>query len=296
MDLVLDPKQKKYPIFNLGLNAIGVISKPKILTIQNPENSEESVKGYIKSQNGGIAVLASDAEFLTESDFENMFQVKKDGEKITQALQFENSYSIDLGNNKSRTVYYYNLNGIRIPFMNMAVRNYTTLHNLYDIANIGLYASGSLKEDRLTESQRQLIERELGSAGISREKATQYMKRYFGEYFDVSKESNAESDRNKKLRENFRALASKFKLLGRADSYYFLGSIYAAIDGLSKTEALDETAIAQIKSSFNENLIRYLAKPENNTGKYKYTNAITLKIDKEPGSKKGTKYYTVFIS
>lgn len=276
MNVIFDVPNKRYSVYGQDEEATGTISKPKILTLDRySKNYDTGVNAFAKENSGAAIALVTDAEFLTDADFDQMFRTRKDGERVKQALNFDEIVSTKEGR-KNTNVYYLTMNGTQIPFMNVPVRNEVSLGELYNLSRIGLYACGSLEEKYLNQTQKDLITSE--GVGISVENAMRYMKRYIGQ-FDVGKTTNAAGDRTAMLSKIFRRLSSSYKLLGRADSFNFAGMLYAAVNQIKKDSDAETTAlISYAKTKFNSSLLKYLAWPSSQNKKYAYKNAITFNI------------------
>ena len=257
MNVIFDVPNKRYSVYGQDEEATGTISKPKILTLDRySKNYDTGVNAFAKENSGAAIALVTDAEFLTDADFDQMFRTRKDGERVKQALNFDEIVSTKEGR-KNTNVYYLTMNGTQIPFMNVPVRNEVSLGELYNLSRIGLYACGSLEEKYLNQTQKDLITSE--GVGISVENAMRYMKRYIGQ-FDVGKATNAAGDRTAMLSKIFRRLSSSYKLLGRADSFNFAGMLYAAVNQIKKDSDAETTAlISYAKTKFNSSLLKYLA-------------------------------------
>lgn len=184
MNVIFDVPNKRYSVYGQDEEATGTISKPKILTLDRySKNYDTGVNAFAKENSGAAIALVTDAEFLTDADFDQMFRTRKDGERVKQALNFDEIVSTKEGR-KNANVYYLTMNGTQIPFMNVPVRNEVSLGELYNLSRIGLYACGSLEEKYLNQTQKDLITSE--GVGVSVENAMRYMKRYIGQ-FDVGK-------------------------------------------------------------------------------------------------------------
>ena len=140
MNVIFDTPSKRYSVYGTDAEATGIVSKPKILTLdKSNKNYDAGVNAFAKENSGSAIALVTDAEFLTDADFDQMFRTRKDGEQVKRALNFDEVTTRKEGR-KNINVYYLTINGTQIPFMNVPVRNEVSLGELYNLSRIGLYA------------------------------------------------------------------------------------------------------------------------------------------------------------
>ncbi len=219
-------------------SSVGTVSQLKILTPFNVKFKANDYpaglealngtlnEGFIKNNSGHGFVLFSDCEILENSDFEKVFNFKKDkdGEYLyTLNAKSLNVQKIEDEDSKfNNTVITADINGAQVPMVSINPHRYVDLETLYNIANIARFAANQIAWQNLSDTQRALIGEE------SRKKAEEFISTYLGK-FELEDTSTSMAGKNREANaKNKRKLKYDYRLLSMKATYNLLGCCSAA--------------------------------------------------------------------
>ncbi len=233
-------------------SSIGTISQVKIFSPSDKDTfatdvppelntTSGSTKAWFNNNSGHAQVLVTDCEILEDSDFEQIFNIKRKDKEVLSGFDIDSRLEHDLngkklGASQRNSVMTAIINGAKIPMIAINPHRYVDLPTLYNIANIARFTAGQIPwsgESGLTEIQRQLI------GENNKQSAMNFVANYIGEFNLESTATNQIAKNRKNIAINKRKLHYDYRLLTIKGAYNLLNTAAAALYNLSKEEGND---------------------------------------------------------